>query len=224
MRETSALVITLLSYWAGSALKKRFKLAIINPILISAIVSIIYLIVSGTSYAQYKAGTALLSKLLTPATVCLAIPLYEQYSILKGRKIAVGIGILSGVLASLLCVIGISLLFSLDHGMFITILPKSVTSAIGIEISALNGGNASLSATLIVLAGITGNVIAPFVLRVCKIKDPIAKGVAIGSSSHAIGTARAVEMGEVEGAVSSLAIVIAGLMTVLEVLLVRNLF
>lgn len=218
-----AIVISLASYILGDALKKRFKIAIINPILISVILTSVFLLVTGTDYAHYKASSSLLSWLLTPATICLAIPLYEQLSVLNENKLAILVGILSGVLTSFLCILALAFIFNLNHAEYVTLLPKSITTAIGMGLSEENGGYASITAVLIIMTGIVGNIASPFVLKVLKITDPVARGVAIGTSSHAIGTAKALEMGQIEGAVSSLSIVVAGILTVMEVLLVGNL-
>ena len=218
-----AIVVSIASYILGDILKKKFKIAIINPILISVILTSAFLLLTGTDYAQYKAGASLLSWLLTPATICLAIPLYEQLSVLKSHKTAILTGILSGVITSFLCVLALGLIFHLNHAEYVTLLPKSITTAIGLGLSEQNGGYASITAVIIIMTGIVGNISSPFILKVLKITDPVARGVAIGTSSHAIGTAKALEMGQVEGAVSSLSIVVTGILTVVEMLIVRNL-
>lgn len=217
-----AIVISLASYVFGDALKRKFKIAVMNPILISVALTSVFLLATGSDYSQYKANSSLLSWLLTPATICLAIPLYGQLSVLKKNGLAIIVGIASGVLTSFLCILALALLFSLGHSEYVTLLPKSITTAIGIGLSEQNGGYVSITAVVIIMSGIVGNVASPFVLKILKITDPVAKGVAIGTSSHAIGTAKALEMGKVEGAVSSLCIVVAGIMTVIEVLLVRT--
>ena len=217
-----AIVISLASYVFGDALKRKFKIAVMNPILISVALTSVFLLATGSDYSQYKANSSLLSWLLTPATICLAIPLYGQLSVLKKNGLAIIVGIASGVLTSFLCILALALLFSLGHSEYVTLLPKSITTAIGIGLSEQNGGYVSITAVVIIMSGIVGNVASPFVLKILKITDPVAKGVAIGTSSHAIGTAKALEMGKVEGAVSSLCIVVAGIMTVIKVLLVRT--
>lgn len=218
-----AIVISLASYILGDTLKKRFKIAVFNPILISVILTSAFLLLTGTDYARYKAGSSLLSWLLTPATICLAIPLYEQLSVLKSHRTAILIGILSGVITSFLCVLALGMVFHLSHAEYVTLLPKSITTAIGMGLSEQNGGYTPITAVIIIMSGIVGNISSPFILKLLKITDPVARGVAIGTSSHAIGTAKALEMGPIEGAVSSLSIVVAGILTVLEVLIVGNL-
>ena len=156
-----------------------------------------------------------MSYLLTPATVCLAIPLYQQLNLLKKNLKAVAAGILSGVLTSILSVLGLSYLFGLSHDMYVTLLPKSITTAIGMGVSEELGGIVTITVAVIIITGVLGNMIADVVYRVFRIKEPVAKGLALGTASHAIGTAKAMEMGPVEGAMSSLAIAVAGLLTVI---------
>lgn len=156
-----------------------------------------------------------MSYLLTPATVCLAVPLYQQLNLLKKNLKAVAAGILSGVLTSILSVLGLSYLFGLSHDMYVTLLPKSITTAIGMGVSEELGGIVTITVAVIIITGVLGNMIADVVYRVFRIKEPVAKGLALGTASHAIGTAKAMEMGPVEGAMSSLAIAVAGLLTVI---------
>ena len=152
--------------------------------------------------------------MLTPATICLAIPLYEQMELLKKNVKIILVGILSGVLTSLCSILVMALLFGLSHAEYVTLLPKSVTTAIGIGISEELGGYVSITAAVIIVTGILGNVIADILFKVFRITEPIAKGIALGTASHAIGTAKAIELGETEGAMSSLSIVVAGILTV----------
>ena len=154
-------------------------------------------------------------QLLTPATVCLAIPLYEQLELLKKNWHAVLIGILSGVLSSLGAILGMAVLFRFSHEEYVTFLPKSITTAIGMGVSEKLGGYVSISVAAIIITGVLGNIFAEIVFRLFRIHEPVAKGIALGTASHAIGTAKAMELGEVEGAMSSLSIVVAGLITVI---------
>ena len=209
--------ISIGAYVLGIQLQKRFKLAILNPLFISILAVIAILLCSGISYEVYNKSAKYLSYFLTPATVCLSIPLYEQLSLLKKNAAAIIVGILSGVITSALCVLVLACVFSLSHQMYITLLPKSITSAIGMSISEELGGIPSITVAVIILSGIVGNMLAPFFCRIFKITDPIAKGIAIGSSSHAIGTARAIEMGEIEGAMSGLSVAVSGLVSVLSI-------
>ena len=165
-------------------------------------------------YESYNSSAKYLSYLLTPATVSLAIPLYQQLELLKKNFVAIMLGILSGVLTSAGVILAMSILFGLSHEEYVTLLPKSITTAIGMGVSEELGGYVTITVAVIIVTGILGNIIGEMVCKVFRIKNPISRGLALGTSAHAIGTARAMEMGEVEGAMSSLAIVVAGLCTV----------
>lgn len=208
-------VLSFLAYEIGLILKKRFKLAVLNPLLIGILCVMGVLAVLRIDYDQYNGGAQYISYLLTPATVCLAVPLYEQLTLLKKNFKAVAAGILSGTLASLGSVYLLARLFRLNYEQYVTLLPKSITTAIGMGVSQELGGVVTITVAVIIITGILGNVIAEGVCRVFRIREPIAKGLALGTASHAIGTAKAMEMGPVEGAMSSLAIAVAGLLTVL---------
>lgn len=208
-------VLSFLAYEIGLLLKKRFKLAVLNPLLIGILCVIGALAVLDIDYEQYNEGAQYISYLLTPATVCLAIPLYEQLTLLKKNFKAVAAGIFSGTLASLGSVYLLAQIFGLDREQYVTLLPKSITTAIGMGVSQELGGVVTITVAVIIITGILGNVIAEGVCKIFRIQEPIAKGLALGTASHAIGTAKAMEMGPVEGAMSSLAIAVAGLLTVL---------
>lgn len=210
---TVGVVICLFTYEAGRLLKNRFRLAIFNPLLIAILLSIAFVLFFRIDYADFNASAKYLSYLLTPATVCLAIPLYQQIHLLKEHPAAILCGILSGVLTSLLCVWLLSLAFGLDHSQYVTLLPKSITTAIGMGISEEFGGNVSISVAVIIMTGLMGNMCAEGICKLFRIKSPIARGIAIGTAAHAMGTARALELGEIEGAMSSLSVVIAGIGT-----------
>lgn len=207
--------LSLLTYLLGMWLKKKFHFALFNPLLISIVITMLVLVACHVDYETYNEGAKYLSYLLTPATVCLAIPLYEQLGQLKRHWKAVFAGIFAGVLTSLGCVLGMAVLFGLSHETYVTLLPKSITTAIGMGVCEELGGQVSITAAVIIITGVLGNIIGEGVCRLFRIHDPVAKGVALGTSAHAVGTARAMEMGEVEGAMSSLSIAVAGLLTVI---------
>ena len=215
-------VITLGAYLLGLQVKRKTKLAIMNPLLVAVTLIILFLVVFRIDYEVYQKGSQYVSYLLTPATVCLAIPLYRQLRLLKDHLAAVAGGIASGVLTSILSIYAMSRLFGLSHEYYVTLLPKSITTAIGMGVSQEAGGIVVLTVVSIILTGILGNVIGEAVFRLFSISDPIAKGLALGTSAHAIGTAKALELGEIEGAMSSLAIAVAGLLTVAAVPLVSG--
>lgn len=216
------LALSIGAYLGGVWLKKKTKLSIMNPLLISIILVILFLLVFRIEYAKYNEGAKYLSYFLTPATVCLAIPLYKQLKLLKENLAAVILGILSGVIASAGSILVMCILFGLDHRHYVTLLPKSITTAIGMGVSEEAGGIVTLTVVSIIITGILGNIVADILFRFLKIKHPVARGLALGTSAHAIGTAKALELGEIEGAMSSLAIAVAGLMTVILVPLISG--
>lgn len=207
-------VISLLTYILGIQLKKKFKLSILNPLLVSMVLVILVLVMFDIDYEVYNQGGKYISYLLTPATVCLAIPLYQQLDLLKKNFKAIISGILTGVLTSLASILILSAIFNLSHELYVSILPKSITTAIGIAVTEELGGVATITVGLIVLTGILGNVIGQGVCKLFKIKNPISVGLAFGTASHAMGTTKALELGEVQGAMSSLSIAVSGLLTV----------
>ncbi len=206
--------LTLGCYWIGAALKKRFRLAIFNPLLIAVALCIAFLLVFRIDYQSYNSGAKYLSYLLTPATVCLALPLYRQLEKLRKNLRAILCSLIAGALTSMGSVLLLSMLFGLSHQEYVTFLPKSITTAIGMGVSEELGGIVPLTVAAIIITGIFGNAAGDLVMKLFKITEPIAKGLAMGSASHAIGTARAMEWGELEGAMSSLSIVISGIITV----------
>ena len=217
-------VVSLLAYEAGVLLRKKWNFALFNPLLIAIILVILVLNIFHIDYDTYNEGAKYLSYLLTPATVCLAIPLYEQVELLKKNWKAIFAGILSGVLTSCVCILVLSRLFRLNHEMYVTLLPKSITTAIGMGVSEELEGIVTITVAVIIITGVLGNVLADFVCKLFHITEPIAKGMGIGSAAHAIGTAKALEMGEVEGAMSSLSIAIAGILTVIMAPLFSGLY
>lgn len=206
--------VTLAAYFLGLKVRQKTGLAIMNPLLIAIALVMLLLGALHIDYAAYNQSARLVSSLLTPATVCLAVPLYEQLHLLKRHKAAILTGVLSGVLTSLICVLALAVLFKLDHAAYVTLLPKSITTAIGMGVSEQLGGHVSITVAIIIITGVIGNMIAESVCKAFHITEPIARGIAIGTASHAIGTTRAMELGEVEGAMSSLSIVVAGVLTV----------
>lgn len=211
----AGVTLSIIAYLTGVMLKKKFKLGFFNPLLIAIAVSIVFLVVGNIDYEVYNEGARFLSWLLTPATVCLAIPLYEQWDLLKNNHKAVLLGLTSGVVTSLVTVLVLSLLMGLSHEEYVTLLPKSITTAIGMGISEELGGYVTITVAVIIVTGVLGNMFGELICKVFKIEEPISKGLAFGSAAHAIGTAKAMEIGEIEGAMSSLAIAVSGMLTVI---------
>lgn len=216
--------LTLLCYMFGVFLQKKFKKAWLNPLLISIVLMIIVVLSFKIDYNHYKESTSLLSFFLTPATVCLAIPLYEKLEELKKNVVAILVGIFSGTIISAVSILLVAVIFKFDSELFASFIPKSVTTAIGVGMAEELGGISALTAISIVVTGVFGNIIAEPVCRIFKITHPVAIGTAIGTSSHAGGTAKALEMGRTEGAISGLSIAVAGLMTVVVAPLFMKLF
>lgn len=210
----SGVFISLAAYGIGTMVKRKWNSPLANPLLIAIILVILFLKLSGVEYETYNASAKYLTYLLAPATVSLAIPMYERMQLLKENYAAILTGILSGVLASLVCVLAMALVFHLSQAEYVTLLPKSVTTAIGMDIAKELGGHSEIAAAVIIITGVLGNMAAELICRIFAIRHPVAKGIALGTSAHAIGTAKAMEMGETEGAMSSLAIVVAGVCTV----------
>lgn len=211
---TIGIVLSLLAYEIGLAVQRKWKRAFLNPLMIAIVLVICFLKLFHVDYESYNMSAKYLSYLLTPATVCLAIPLYQQLDLLKKNAAAIAGGIISGVVASLGSILVMSVLFGLEHEQYVTLLPKSITTAIGMGVSEELGGYVTITVAAIIITGVFGNMSAEFICRFFRIRNPISKGLAIGTASHAVGTARAMEMGEIEGAMSSLAIVVCGLCTV----------
>lgn len=212
--------LTLVCFSIGLMVQKKFKLKILNPIIISMAMIIIILKITGISYDVYNNGAQLISIFLTPATVCLAVPLYEKLQLLKDNFLAVIGGIIAGVAANLMTIWGVCVIFNLDKTVFATMAPKSITTAIGMVLSEETGGVVNITVAMIVITGNVGYLLAEAIIRICKIKSPVAKGIAIGSSAHVLGTSKAVELGDVEGAMSGLAVAVAGIITVVVVPLI----
>ena len=191
-------LLTLAAFGLGVLINKRTGKAIFNPLLLGTAFVIVVLSVLNIPYDTYAASASPISYLLLPATVSLAVPLYEKWDLLCKNLVAIVAGVLAGVMASLFSVLALALLLDLNHEQYITLLPKSVTTAISMDVSRELGGIATLTGAIVILTGIVG---------------PIAKGIGIGTASHAVGTSKALEIGEVEGAMSGLSVAVAGIMT-----------
>jgi len=201
-------------YILAAQLQKRWATPIFNPLLFSIVVMIALLLLTDISYETYEAGGSLVSFFVTPATVSLAIKLEKNFEYLRNNYKAILTGIVSGVVFHTMMIFAFGLLFQFDQQMMATLFPKSITTAIAVGVSDSLGGIVSLTVAVVVFTGIIGSVIAPSIFRFGKIDDPVAQGVALGSSSHAMGTAKAIEIGEVQGAMSGLSIVVTGIIVV----------
>ncbi len=208
-------LISILAYLIGLLIQKKTKLSVLSPFIVAVFLVIAFLLFFQVDYEIYNQSAKFLNYLLTPATVCLAIPLYQRLALLKREWKAVLVGIFSGVLANGLGIFVFAHLFRLSHTEYVTLLPKSVTTAISIGISTELGGLITISVAATIITGLSGNMLGPFLCRLFRIHNPVAQGLALGTASHAIGTARAMEMGRTQGAISGLSIALTGLITVL---------
>lgn len=212
--EYFALLLTLGTFGIGFTLQKRYQSPVFNPILVGAVLSGGFLVLNGISVETYRSGCAPLQYLLTPATICYAIGLYEQIAALRKQLWAILMGVAAGVVASMGSILLLCRVFGLECVLELSLLPKSITTAIGMELSQEAGGIAAVTTAAIILTGILGNMIGPMLCRLLRIEEPIAQGVAFGTASHAIGTSRAIKISQLTGAASSIALTLAGLITV----------
>ncbi len=207
------LVATILAYQFGLLLQKKWKSPVFNPLLIAIILIIGILLLTGYPTADYQAGMKTISWLMTPATICLAVPLYQQLQILRKNWKAIMAGICAGTLASLFFILVMCRLFGFDQILTTSLLPKSITTAMGTALSAQTGGDEAITTAAIVITGILGNILGVPLCRLFKITHPVAQGVALGTSAHVIGTSKARELSDLSGAVSSLSLTVAGILT-----------
>ena len=215
-------ILTLLAYRAGALLQQKTKSPICNPILIAVLLVLGFLSLTGMELKTYQAGAAFLSWLMTPATVCLAISMYEQFRILKKKMSLILISVAAGAISCMLEVLAFAAILGLDRELTASLLPKSVTTAIGVPLSQMAGGLTPITTAAIILTGITASVLGPTMCRIFRLTDEVARGAAFGTAGHVIGTAKASELSPLTGAVSSLSLVVAGLLTAVTLPLIAN--
>lgn len=208
------ILLTLLAFELGLWIQKKTKILLLNPLLLAIVIIIFVLIVSGIDLQTYQLGGDIINLFLGPATVVLAIPLYQQRASLKNFFLPIMLGIVVGVIVGFIATFSCAYIMGFDTSVIASLLPKSITTPIGIELSTQLAGIPSITVLTILITGIIGAVASDLIFRVFHITHPIAKGVALGTSAHAIGTTKALRMGQVEGAMSSLAIGVAGIVTV----------
>ena len=207
------ITLTVIAYWLGIKAQKKTGLVICNNMIVSVAILIAVLTVFHIPYEAYYKGGSLINMFLGPATACMAVTIYAKFDLLKKNWLPVLAGCLAGTLTTIVSVLVMSRLFGLDDAMTVSLLPKSVTTAISMDVAAELGGIAALTGAIVIVTGIVGALLAETVCKVFHITDPIAKGVGIGTSAHAVGTSKALQMGEVEGAMSGLSIAVAGVLT-----------
>ena len=207
--------LSVLAFWIGVKIQKKTGLVVCNPLLIGVILVIGLLLALGIPYENYDQGGSLINLFLSPATACLAVAIYSKVQLLKENWLPILVGCVVGSLVSMGSILGLCRLFGLDDAMTASLLPKSVTTPIAVSVAQAHGGIPSITVVAVILTGILGSILAPLLVRLFRVKDPIAAGLAIGACSHAVGTSKALELGETEGAMSGLAIGVCGLVTVL---------
>lgn len=207
------IALTIAAYWVGVKVQKKTGLVICNNLLITVALLIAVLKVFHIPYDAYYAGGSVINMLLGPATACMAVSVYAKKELLKKYWAPVLAGCLAGAVTSIACVLVMGRLFGLDRAMLVSLLPKSVTTPIATAVSESQGGIVSITVAAVIVTGILGNMLAPILIKLFRVKDPMAAGLAIGASSHAMGTAKAIEIGETEGAMSGLAIGMCGIIT-----------
>jgi predicted murein hydrolase (TIGR00659 family) len=216
--------ISIFAYWIGYRLQMRWKHPLLNPLLISILLIISFLKIFHIEYETYHDTAKYLTYFLTPATVCLAVPLYKQFQVLKDNLATIFVSILCGCITHILILTSLAIVFHVDYVYFLSLLPKSVTTPIALGISEEIGGIGAITVIGLVIAGMLGAIIGPSLLKLIRVNDPVAVGLAIGTASHAVGTSKAVELGEIQAAMSSLSIVVTGLITVILVPLFLHFF
>ena len=211
------MIVSLLAYKIGFEIQKKWKKVYLNPLLIAIILVIVFLLLTGISYETYQYGAKYLSYLLTPVTVCLAVPLYKQMQTLKDNLAAILISIGIGCVVHAGILIAVTVLCKMDQQLLLSVMSKSVTTAIALGVTGEIGGIQGITVIGVMIAGISGAVVGPSILKMFHITEPVAQGLALGSASHAVGTSKAIELGEIQAAMSSLAIVVTGILTVVIV-------
>jgi putative effector of murein hydrolase len=214
--------LTLLAYQAGALLQKKLRTPLCNPILVAVVLVLVFLGITGMELKTYQAGATYLSWLMTPATICLAISMYEQFRILKQKMSLILISVAAGAISCMLEVLAFGAILGLDRELTASLLPKSVTTAIGVPLSQMAGGLTPITTAAIILTGITASVLGPTMCRIFRLTDEVARGAAFGTAGHVIGTAKATELSPLTGAVSSLSLVVAGLLTAVTLPLIAN--
>ena len=209
------IALSILAFWAGEKLQKKLKSPFCNPLLIAILIIVIILLVFDIPYDSYNEGGAVINMFLAPATACLAVSIYTKLQLLKENAIPILVGCTAGSLSSMGSVYVLCKLFGLDEAMTASLLPKSITTPIAVEVCQTHGGIVPVTVIAVIFTGILGSILAPYLIKLFRVQNPITAGLAIGDCSHAVGTSKAIELGETEGAMSGLAIGVCGILTVI---------
>jgi len=205
------IAVTIVAYLVSREIFLRTRLTLLNPVFVSTITIILVLLVVGIHSEQYTPGRDLMTRLLGPATVALAVPLYRHRRLLVTYWASVALGIVCGSVATVVTVVLFARWASLDRMLALAVAPKSVTTPVAIEIARILGTNVSITAVLVVATGMVGAMMGPRLLTALGVSDPVARGVAIGTTSHATGTAAILHEGETQGAMSAIAMALTAI-------------
>ena len=214
------IILTILAYWTGVKLQKKTGLVICNYMIIAVALVVAVLIVFHIPYESYYKGGSIINMFLGPATACMAVTIYSKRELLRKHWLPIIVGCFAGVVTSMGSILIMCRLFGLDKAMTVSLLPKSVTTPIATVVSEGHGGIVSVTVAAVMVTGILGDLAAPFLVKLFRIRDPLAVGLGIGACSHAVGTAKALEMGETEGAMGGFAIGLCGIITAVLALFV----
>ncbi len=209
------IALSILAFWAGEKLQKKLKSPLCNPLLFAILAIVLILLLFDIPYDSYNNGGAIINMFLAPATACLAVSIYTKLQLLKENAIPILVGCTVGSLTSMGSVYLLCRLFGLDASMTASLLPKSITTPIAVEVCQTHGGIVPVTVIAVIFTGILGSILAPYLIRIFRVKNPITAGLSIGACSHAVGTSKAIELGETEGAMSCLAIIVCGILTVI---------
>ncbi len=209
------IALSILAFWAGEKLQKKLKSPFCNPLLIAILIIVIIMLVFHIPYDSYNEGGAVINMFLAPATACLAVSIYTKLQLLKENAIPILVGCTAGSLSSMGSVYVLCKLFGLDEAMTASLIPKSITTPIAVEVCQTHGGIVPVTVIAVIFTGILGSILAPYLIKLFRVRNPITVGLAIGACSHAVGTSKAIELGETEGAMSGLAIGVCGILTVI---------
>lgn len=209
------IALSIIAFWIGEKIRKKTGLVICNPLIIAIVIIIGILLIFKIPFEAYNQGGSIINMFLAPATACLAVSIYTKIDMLKKNWLPILVGCTAGSLSSMLSVFGLCKLFGLDTKMTMSLIPKSVTTPIAVSISDGHSGIVPVTVVAVIFTGILGSILAPYLIRLFRVNDPMAAGLSIGACSHAVGTSKAIELGETEGAMSGLAIGICGIMTVI---------
>lgn len=207
--------LSVIAFWIGVSIQKKTGLVLCNPLLIAIVLVSAVLLVCRIPYESYNVGGTIINMFLAPATACLAVSIYTQINLLKENWLPIVVGCTAGSITSMGSIYIMCRLFRLDEAVSASLIPKSVTTPIAVSISQSLGGIQAITVVAVILTGILGSIFAPVLIKLFRVKDPVAAGLAIGACSHAVGTSKALELGETEGAMSGLAIGICGILTVI---------